>query len=240
MNCPYCDTTVSDAALVCAACQRDLSFFKPIFQEVLQTQKNLSLLQEKVVELRQNPNDALGLLEIAPIVFVLLSAILATACTWVDWQPWVGSNKITDTLIEALSVMAPFVAGFGLGVFRRLRPSAYLALGWIAGLIGFAQMVVLFSIGRMDQALVASGEVCKPKCAGSFTMATPKHWIWSFFAYQVAGACLFFSGGRLSEWRRGAANVREPVHSESIEKWIKLLTPVLGSIVAILQVIFHK
>jgi len=164
---------------------------------------------------------------------------LAMAFTWVDWQPWVGINKVRDTIIEALSVMAPFIAGFGLGMFRRLRPAAYMALGWIAGLLGFAQMVVLYSIGRVDEALAVAGKLCQPNCPRVYTMAVPEHWILSLCAYQIVGACLFFSGGRFSEWLRGTTNLREPLRSESIEKWIKLLTPVLGSIVAILQLIFH-
>jgi hypothetical protein len=237
LKCPYCTETISEGAIVCQFCERDLNFFNPLFKQISAIEKRVNWLNLKVEEPLRNRNEVLGLSEIAPFVAVLSSILLASFFTWIDWQSFVGSNIYVDTLIQALAIASPFFGGVGLGCYRRARVSANLVLGVLAGFFGFGQMLLLYALGRMDTALAAGSALTHP--SGIFGFGVPRHWVWSLFYYPLSGAFLFLFGGTLAvRFRPNTENApQDASDSSGTEKLLVALSPVISLFAALIPVI---
>jgi len=239
MKCPYCAESISDDAIVCHSCQRDLNFFMPIFKQVSALEKRLQRLTERVEEPRQYSNEVVGLSEIAPLVAVLSSTVLAWLFTWLDWQSFVGNNIYVDTSIQALAVVSPFLGALGLGYMRRVKVSASLVLGATAGFLGCGQMLLLYALGKMDTALVSGSALSHPSAV--FGFAVPAHWLWSMFYFPVSGAFLFLSGTMLAE-RIWADRKYEPSEANAdsfsgLNKALLALSPVVSVVSTLVPVV---
>jgi hypothetical protein len=238
MKCPYCTQSIADGAIVCQFCERDLSFFIPVFKQVSALEQRVHWLNAKVQEPLRNSSELLGLSEIAPFVAVLASVLLASFFTWLDWQSFIGSNIYVDTSIQALAVGSPFFVAVGLGCFRRVRVSASLVLGAIAGFFGAGQMLVLYSLGKMDTALANGSALTNPP--GIFGFAIPQHWLWSLIYYPVSGAFLFLFGTTLAQRfvpKRADDPLEDPVGRGGMEKVLVALSPVVSLVSALIPVI---
>jgi hypothetical protein len=192
MKCPYCTQTIADGAIVCQFCERDLNFFTPLFKQISVLERRINWLNSKVEEPLRKSKEVLGLAEIALLVAVSLSALLAAFFTWMDWQSLIGNTIYVDTLIQALAIASPFFGGIGLGCFRRVGVSASFVLGVIAGFFGLGEMLLLYALGKMDTALAAGSALTDP--SRIFGFAVPHHWVWSLFYYPLSGAFLFLFG----------------------------------------------
>jgi hypothetical protein len=202
-------------------------------------EKRFDWLKSRVEEPRRNSNEVLGLSEIAPLVAVLSSIFLAAFFTWIDWQPVIPSNIYADTFVQMLSIASPFFAAIGMGYFRRVRVSASLVLGAVAGFFGFGQMLLLYAIGRMDTALVTSSALTCP--VGVYSIAVPPHWVWSLLFYPVSGAFLFLSGCMLARrlWPN-LGNVEEEIVTggpSGIERGLLSISPIVSLAATALPVI---
>jgi len=239
MKCPYCTQSVSDDAIVCQFCERDLNFFTPIFKKVSALETRVDRLKSKVEEPLRNSNNVLSLSEIAPFVAVLSSVLLASFLIWIDWQGFVGSNIVTDSLIHGGAIASPFVGGFGLGRFRKVRVSANLILGLVAGFFGVAQMFLLYSIGKMDTALMDGSALTNPP--GIFGFAVPSNWVWALIYYPLSGAFLFLFGETLAHRLRPQREDEPPdiasSGSSATEKLLVALSPVISVVAALIPVI---
>jgi hypothetical protein len=196
MKCPYCTEEIPDDVIVRKFCQRDLTFFVPIFKQVSALRKHVDCLAAEVREPRLISNEDVGMSEVAPLVAVLSSIFLSGFLTWIDWQEFYGTGTVRDTFIQILAAAAPFFGAFGLGWLRKVSVRASLALGAVAGFLGFSQMMLLYAIGRMDTALYKSSKFSSP--IGIFHHAVPTYWVWSLLLYPLSGALLFLSGTRLA------------------------------------------
>ena len=156
-----------------------------------------------------------------------------------DCRPIVGNNF--NWLWQGLSIAWPFFAAFGLGMFLgRLKTSSYLLLGFVAGLVGFAQMLLLFALGRMYSALQYATDN-----HSVYVFAIPPKWQWSLLSYPISGALLFLSGGRLGERIRNSRSVIPgveptvgPARVVGIENWLTMLAPYFAAILTFLAIFF--
>lgn len=196
MKCPYCLESISEGAIVCKFCERDLNFFTPLFKQISTLNKKVDVLNSLLKTRLQSPNETLGLPDVAPLAAVLLSVLLASFLGWLDWQGF-ASGLIVDSLAHGVAIASPFFGGLVLGRFRRVRVSVNLLLGFVAGLFGAAQMFLLYALGHMDTALMGGSALTNPQV--TFGFAVPTHWVWALLYYSVFGAFLFLFGGRVAE-----------------------------------------
>lgn len=101
MHCPYCTSEISDAALVCPACTRDLYLFKPLLQKIDALEKQLQdvatagskTFEERIARLEAE----LEALRKAPAVALSHAAYTAAADSAQPAAPrsYVGSALIT-------------------------------------------------------------------------------------------------------------------------------------------------
>jgi len=194
---------------------------------------------EKIVQekFQSGPGEiwALTPSDMAPLVGLSCSTLLAAFFIWIDWQPITGFRF--DWVWHGLAIAAPLFGGIVLGALRgRVTTSAYLVLGFLAGVTGYVQMILLFALGRMDQALRISqnGQLYVP--------IMPSGWALSLVFYSMAGAFLAVVGGRLGT--RLARQVQRElgagpaVGSETAERWLKTLAPYFAAITTFLGIVF--
>jgi len=136
------------------------------------------------------PVQIIGPKDLAPTIALFSSVLLAFLFSWVDWQP-IANKQYDDWILQSLSIASPFFAALGLGVFRKVSRPAYLLLGFVAGCGGFAQMLVLYALGRLDRSLAVGN------AHGGYTIALPADWYVSLLCYPIVGSVCCLVGGML-------------------------------------------
>jgi hypothetical protein len=228
MKCPYCMTELEATAIACPSCTRDLAFFMPTARRLSNAEERISAHASVIARLEDEKT--FGCVDVAPIVALLSSGLLTFTFSWISWEPVVG-NKF-DWLFHFLSVAAPFLAAFGLGLTSRtLRPSAYWALGLVAGAVGVVELFVVYAICTMRNALSLN----QP-------FLNPRFWWVSIIAYPIAGSFSFFSGGKLGRWVRRKAHPGDTTGEWVVEawddktaKWLKITAPILSLIASVIS-----
>lgn len=232
MNCPYCTEAIPEAAIVCPTCQRDLLFFKPISDRLSKAEKTIKDLGDCLQGLDTRSAHPLGLRDVASTVAVFSSLVLTFFFIWTDWRPGITH----DLFWESLAIGAPFFPAITMGVLlRRVRPSAYLLLGFIAGCAGYIEMLVLYAIGRVHESLAAA------KTGSVYVIALPGRWYWSMLIYPVVGSLFFLVGGICGERLRGrhTAGISQGggERAEQLQKWLQSLSPYAAALLTLLTAI---
>jgi hypothetical protein len=232
MKCPYCVTELERTAIACPSCTRDLTFFMPTAIRLSKAEERISTLASSIARLEAEKT--FGCVDVAPIVALLSSGLLTFTFSWVSWEPVVGNEF--DWLFHFLSVASPFFAAFGLGLASRtLRPSAYWALGLVAGAVGVVELFVVYAICTMRNAL----SLHQP-------FLNPTFWWVSVIAYPISGSFFFFSGGKLGKWVKRKVHPGDTTDEWAVEpwddktaKWLKVIAPITGVIASVITTLMQ-
>lgn len=157
MQCPYCAESIKDGAVVCKHCDRDLTFFKPLFER-------LSDLEKRVADLPQTSEGTVGpVVDVPALLMVGALCLLSTATTfWAGFTPWRELYKFPFYLVALVppvlfgllvgargyrdGPMRLFNAGFVLGVFDLAAALALLANVQVE--INWPWLLVIFIVGQ--------------------------------------------------------------------------------------------
>ncbi|MCX7154735.1 MAG: hypothetical protein NT115_20095 [Proteobacteria bacterium] len=112
MQCPYCTSNISDAALVCPVCTRDLYLFKPLLEKIERLEKNsndtpaFKALEARIVSLESE-----------------LAGLHASAASIEAPPPSKARSYVASTLIAFLVPMLLLLAAhFAIVILYDLKP----------------------------------------------------------------------------------------------------------------------
>ena len=158
MNCPYCTSEVSEEAVVCKVCTRDLYLFKPMMDKVANLEKQLSEIpnqlayEKRIAELElmldeseqklAKPKSFIGWMSdvvlylIMPLVFLLLAHWLIAV---------VYDTKMIYLRIISMALPLPFAFFLFKGRQHRLLPwfigVTFLSVASVIGMSWITSMV---------------------------------------------------------------------------------------------------
>lgn len=158
-TCPYCQSAIDEAALVCKVCRRDIYLFKPLLARIAELEKKLAGTgaaddpQRRIQELEhqlararerleQPPTGMMALL-VQLLVYLVLPLLLLMAAHWLI-------TIALDTrlvYLRVVSMVLPLL--FGLALFVRARhvvapwfaASAVLAVASVIGMSWITSLV---------------------------------------------------------------------------------------------------
>jgi hypothetical protein len=84
MKCPYCVTELEPTAIACPSCTRDLTFFMPTARRLSKAGERISAHASVIARLEDEKT--FGCVDVAPIVALFSSGLLAFTFSWISWE----------------------------------------------------------------------------------------------------------------------------------------------------------
>jgi hypothetical protein len=148
MECPFCDETIKEEALVCKHCSRDLRIVRPVVIEVQQLATELDLLQFELDQV----NTQLAFFD-SPVRFVLrhaalyvLAPVLLLLAAHVVVTIWLD---VTPVYLRIASVIIPIPFGMTLYIANKIGLKGSIGLGIATALLSVAGMLAI--VGYIDK-----------------------------------------------------------------------------------------
>jgi hypothetical protein len=201
MKCPYCTSAISDAALVCPVCTRDLYLFKPLLEKIELLEKAANGVPALEARIASLEDELSGLRAVAPPVSAAtLPHAASTARSFV-------SSALITLLVPMLLLLA---AHFAIIIMYDLKPLYLRVASLLIPLpFGFALFVWhprRFALSASIAAVIAVITVLGMSAITSATDHTPVlpqdlRETREMIEYAASIAFAFITGMLLGRWR---------------------------------------
>ena len=194
MKCPYCQDKIDEHALVCKSCGRDLLFFKPVLNRILEWENHVRDIEARLAILENSSHIEaptsrprhgafpvrsqvpVGVSAIVTGVFLVLLSLAGICSKW---------NHTLLVVLLGASVAYPLVGGFIAGMVWPCRHTgAYFVWGLLSG--GVTSSTFLFGLEVIRQVR----HVGENMSAGAM----------GYFLIVLASGLLFATGGLVGDW----------------------------------------
>lgn len=150
MNCPYCTERISDAAIVCIHCHRDLFLIRPLMDKLAEANKRIEALEAEArpeaapAAARSRRRQASPLPSLTPLSALALTYILLVVAHFVI----IVDYNMPLILLRTVSILVPLAFGFLCEETSDRTLLVEFAYGLLVAVLAILSMAMV--IGRLD------------------------------------------------------------------------------------------